>query len=238
MNLKYILLVIILALYINCIEKNEETKKDYEHEVLEKKVVLEEKTPKPSLDKEQFVISKEKLEGYKMKSNQHIGLIDQNDDVLDIGASGKIVYYPFGVKSFADSINIKQNNIFTKDTIDSLNENFRDYLLSFKESKIKIREYKKDYFPDGEDKLAEYHHQKQDLSVILEAKLYNSEIALIDNIRVGMSKEEFFAVIIGDYDDDLKRINTIILGDMIGNMSQFYKFKNDSLFEVVFKLEN
>jgi len=173
------------------------------------------------------------LQQFAKDSEMKIDMMWNSGDTLDIASSGDLSYRPFGVLPFRDSLQLRFNGIFSvmETPYDGRG---RMYQLSFQNSTIKIIEVDSSVIPHNADKLTEYRHTKPPLAVIHTADIKDNGIALIDEIEIGMSKEDFFYRVFRKR-GLFKDINTVINGDTPGELiSQYFVFTNDTLTSIRF----
>ncbi len=183
-----------------------------------------------------IVINEETLIQYKLNSKKLIYTISQRNDTIDIGSSGNLIYKPFGVNLSKKGLEKKFSIKLKEVGLNQHREGVKRAIYTYKNSKIIIEYIKKTFFPKDAEKYAEYKHQKPVLEKIFFTEINNPEIAILDTIKVGMKKKDFFMFLFNTYDDKLKKINVILNGDMPGDLiEQKFVFKNGKLKNFTFK---
>ncbi|HEV8515177.1 MAG TPA: hypothetical protein VGQ59_17970 [Cyclobacteriaceae bacterium] len=163
-----------------------------------------------------FVVScskKPKINVLQLKyiSNSEISIISDAD----------LIWNPFGDLS---SLQKSSNGIFKiKESVvlDSVNGKVVIKNLSFSRSFVKVAVVKDQY-------------------ELLAAEIRDPEISLVCQIKIGMSKLDFFKMITNEPEmNSLKSFNTIFISDPLGeSVTEKFLFKNDQLNEIIFKTED
>jgi len=176
-------------------------------------------------------------------SKEFIDIMYKKNDTLDIGSGGNLIYKPFGFEMdslLISSIQIKHGNIF-HETIERIEidetgeEKLRIVLLEYKNSFVKCVLYGDSFFPSNAKELAEYHYQEPEKVRIVFAKISDPDIMLIYDIKIGLSKSDFFKKIFADCSTSaIKDVNIIYNEDMLGDyLKQTFIFKNERLVNVI-----
>ena len=168
-------------------------------------------------------------------SEEHIVAIKLLGDTLSIVSGGSLIYSPFGVVPFKDSIQNNFGSIFQVSK--SASNSKKLYKLTYKESYIEIEENDESQIPKRAEGLAEYRHQRPDLALILSASIKNQEISLNQKIKVGISKSDFFEVIFsGAYSASLDGVKVVTNVDPPGeHLKEAFFFKENVLVEIKIK---
>ena len=156
-----------------------------------------------------------------------ISMFIENQHTLLILSDGKLTYHPFGqfqdVEHFWSKYSTfqEEKQFIETDTV---------YNFFYKESFVKI------YFnKDTEDVSGRIYEDELN---IVSGRIVNTEIQLIENVHVGMSKndllQKFFSnKTLSMY--DFNNVDTLINSTSDGDIEQSYIFVNDTLKEIIMK---
>jgi len=140
-------------------------------------------------------------------------LVKSYRNTIDITANPEFVFQPFSVKNCKEKINDQFGGIFR---IETQKENEQINKLIFKESFIIIHK----------------SIEKND-GFILAAKIKNQEIVIANKFKVGQKTSDFWASIIKNaYKYDFSKIDTLMIGDEMGDINLCFIFETNRLNEI------
>jgi hypothetical protein len=156
--------------------------------------------------------------------NNKIGIIKLNvrNDTLEIISDQKLTWKPLG-ELLVSKLQENNKNIFkVNESIEIApidNQKVKFYKLIYNNSFIKVQEEKGD-------------------NELVSARILDSEINLVYDIKIGMSKKEFLRKIFVDPDfESLKEINVIKNFDPPGDtIDETFIFKGDTLSEIILQV--
>jgi hypothetical protein len=144
-----------------------------------------------------------------------------SNDTLNLVVCSKFVYYPFGKIENKSALKESSLKIFEiNDKTDKQGNVLQ--VLHFNSSEVIL-------FFDGssEGPISSY---------VIKGKIVNDEIVLENNIKIGMSKKEFFNLFFYDFPSKLEEtFNEIGLIACVDGTNHYYSFKNDKLILIRFE---
>jgi len=142
-----------------------------------------------------------------------------NDDTLKLISSSDFLDYPFG--KYLKTVNFKKAlPLLTKMELNKTDKDICKFI--YKSSYIKT------FLSKSEDELS-----KKTVWIVY-AKIKDKEIALINGIKLEISKKEFLSKFFDQIPDDISKINVIELIRGLDGVWQYYDFKEDKLIEIHF----
>lgn len=214
---KFFYLLIFILVFTNC--KKHSSNSSYKNKIGK------------SLSSQWF--NSQELENLAKCSNEGIDMMYIRNDTLEIISGYKLIYEPFlGKINSITSFKKRYGNIFSeikKIEKDTNGNEFEITLLKYKNSYIKLLKNK--FIPSNAEELAEYHYEMPDSIVIYSAKIVDTEIVLTYDIKIGMSKKDFFKRIFENCDTKiLQNINIVTNIDFRGEfLQETFIFNNDTL---------
>lgn len=144
-----------------------------------------------------------------------------NNDTLNLVICSSFVFYPFGgIESKNDLKSSLLNRFTCEEKI--IPEGYYVEILKFKSSKLVL-------FFDSDIEGARS-------SYIIQGEIFDNEIILDKNIRIGMSKKDFFSTFFKAFPQNLEqRFNFIGLIACVDGTNHNYTFENDILTEIKFE---
>jgi len=150
----------------------------------------------------------------RVKNELGLTEIQLKKDTLELVSSSGFLYYPFGkYKNINDFI--QKNEIWSgykTDVIDTA-DNTTLYKLTFKNSFI-------NFLKSPDSKTLE----------IVKVKVFDPKILLINGIKIGESKGDFFKTFFNTIDNrNIQNVNVVKFESVVTGIWNYYYFKNDRL---------
>ena len=164
-----------------------------------------------------FTVSEDLLEEYEISI--------KNPHTLQVISDGTLTYHPFGY--FEDIKNFRKKYSYFKET-EQITETDTLYVFSYKESFIKV------YFHNHIEIVSDRVYGKE--VVVCSGKIINKEIQLVENVRVGISKNDVLKKFFTDKKlsmYDFSNVDTLITVSSTYDYQQIYVFVNDTLKEII-----
>jgi hypothetical protein len=177
------------------------------------------------LDKPKKVNALSINELQKLEQSSKIGrmIIFDNGKNLNFSSDGELSYAIFGRDNRPNTLQSRYNDLFKIDHVYIKTPVFtQDQLitrLKFRNSFIKL-----------------YDNPEEKVTDIVSARIADKGIIVAFNIKIGMSLSDFFDHIFVDSKNyDFSSVDTVINGDELGEIKQFFIFKRNKLKEILIK---
>ena len=144
-------------------------------------------------------------------------------DTLSIVTCSEYVYYPFGsIKEKTEFQSSLLKNFSVANRIDNLDIGEIEFNL------LKLKASKLIFFFDKNPEASEY-------SGLFKGEIYDKEVQFVNDVRIGMSKEEFCKIFFDNFSSDLLiKYKYIVLESCVQDMKHTYSFKDNKLYSVNF----
>jgi hypothetical protein len=144
-----------------------------------------------------------------------------SNDTLHLVVCTEFVYYPFGKIEKKSALKESSLKIFEINDKKDKQGNILQ-VLQFNSSELVLF-----FDSNSEGPISSY---------VIKGKIVNSEIVLENNIKIGMSKKEFFNLFFDDFPSKLEeKFNKIGLIACVDGTNHYYSFKNDKLILIRFE---
>lgn len=144
-----------------------------------------------------------------------------SNDTIDFVVCTRFVYYPFG--EIENEIELRKSLLNLFEINDKKDKGgYACQVLKFKSSKLLLF-----FSNNSEGPISSY---------ILKGEIYDDEVVLIKDIRIGMSKKEFFNLFFDSFPQILEeRFNEIGFVACVDGTNHYYSFKNNKLKSIRFE---
>jgi hypothetical protein len=161
----------------------------------------------------------------KLEQSSKIGrmIIFDNGENLSFSSDGELSYAIFGRGNRPKNLQSRYNDLFTIEQVYIKKPEFtQDKLitqLKFKNSFIKL-----------------YDNPEEKVTDIVSARIADKGITVAYDIKIGMSRSDFFDHIFVDSKNyDFSSVDTVTNGNELGEIQKFFVFKRNKLKEIIIK---
>jgi hypothetical protein len=154
-------------------------------------------------------------------------VLESYDDTLKLVTCGEYVFSPFGpLKNKSDLAKSNLKNFNIVDRVDQMDIGEIEFqILKLKSSKLIL-------FFDNDPEASRQ-------SYIFKGEIYDQEVNLADEIKIGMTKQAFINTYFDQFPDQLlEKYEIIIFESCVNDITHTYSFNNDVLESITFKTDS
>lgn len=150
-------------------------------------------------------------------------LQNSSGDTLSIVTCSEYVYSPFGIiKDKSEFKSSLLKNFSVTNRTDSMDAGKYEFNI------LKLNRNKLIFFFDNDPEASKH-------SDLFKGEIYDSEVQLINGVKIGMSKEEFYNVFFDNFSNDLmKKYKCFVLESCVQDIKHKYSFKDNKLQSINF----